>query len=362
VGYVVLDPTKIKNAKYRVTFEDTVASGGAAAPDTFKTKNFTIADITNLPAIDTLVARSIAFTDSIYLPVIDGFKLVLKNESKVSLNSALSSWNRKSVYSFQFQLWQSGFIFGLPKPSDYEIIFGPVGTDTSTSSQIVAGYTPPAIPVDFKVINTSDNKQIKFAFAELDNTGGPGVFSVSYDPLKPGGTKSDFIVFLEKNLRDSLVITWGFSMLYDSTKSEPTTGDTAKISLYKMFQANDIFEFSTQQQKIDVTQAKTDLDKIKVVPNPYIAVATWEPRNPYNTGRGSRSIHFNHLPQACTIRIYNVAGELVATIDHNSPMLDGTEEWNLLTRDNLTVAYGVYIFQVDAPGIGVKIGKFAVIK
>jgi hypothetical protein len=129
-----------------------------------------------------------------------------------------------------------------------------------------------------------------------------------------------------------------------------------------MFQANDIFEFSTQQQKIDVTQAKTDLDKIKVVPNPYIAAATWEPRNPYNTGRGSRSIHFNHLPQACTIRIYNIAGELVATLDHNSPMMDGTEEWNLLTRDNLTVAYGVYIFQVDAPGVGVKIGKFAVIK
>jgi len=362
IGYVIINPDSIRNARYRVTFEDTVVTGGAAAPDTFKTKNFTLADITNLPTIDTLISRSTAFTDSDYLPIVDGFKLVLKNESKVSLNSVLSKWSRSSIYPYQFQLWQSGFIYGLPKPSDYEIIFGPVGTDTSTQYQIVAGYTPPAIPVDFKVINTSENKRIKFAFAELDNTGGPGVFSVSYDPTRPGGSKSDYIVFLEENSSDSLVITWGFNMLFDSTKSLPTTGDTAKLALFKMFQSEDVFEFSTEREKIDIPIAKSSLDKIKVVPNPYIAVASWEPKNPYNTGRGTRSIHFNHLPQVCTIRIYNVAGELVATLDHNSPMLDGTEDWNLLTRDNLTVAYGVYIFQVDAPGIGTKIGKFAIIK
>ena len=38
------------------------------------------------------------------------------------------------------------------------------------------------------------------------------------------------------------------------------------------------------------------------------------------------------------------------------------ESWNLLTKDNLSLAYGVYIYHVDAPGIGEHIGKFAVIK
>jgi hypothetical protein len=42
--------------------------------------------------------------------------------------------------------------------------------------------------------------------------------------------------------------------------------------------------------------------------------------------------------------------------------LEGTAEWNLLTRDNLSVSYGIYIYHVDAPGIGEKVGKFAVIK
>ena len=38
------------------------------------------------------------------------------------------------------------------------------------------------------------------------------------------------------------------------------------------------------------------------------------------------------------------------------------KDWNMLSKDNLSIAYGVYILYVDAPGIGTKITKFAVIK
>jgi hypothetical protein len=34
----------------------------------------------------------------------------------------------------------------------------------------------------------------------------------------------------------------------------------------------------------------------------------------------------------------------------------------MLSKDKLSIAYGIYVFQIDAPGIGSKIGKFAVIK
>jgi hypothetical protein len=142
----------------------------------------------------------------------------------------------------------------------------------------------------------------------------------------------------------------------------PKTGDTAKLYLAKPFRAHDAFEFSMKAQGVDPVLASNSLNRIKVVPNPYVAAATWEERNPFNTGRGPRSIHFNHLPQVCTIRIYTVSGDLVATIEHNSTQLDGTAEWNLLTRDNLSVSYGIYIYHVDAPGIGQTVGKFAVIK
>jgi hypothetical protein len=41
---------------------------------------------------------------------------------------------------------------------------------------------------------------------------------------------------------------------------------------------------------------------------------------------------------------------------------DGTADWDLLSIDQLEVAYGVYIFHVDAPGVGEHMGKFALIK
>jgi hypothetical protein len=52
----------------------------------------------------------------------------------------------------------------------------------------------------------------------------------------------------------------------------------------------------------------------------------------------------------------------VKTIDHFAAIDDGMESWDLLSKDNLSVSYGVYIYHVEAPGIGEHMGKFAVIK
>ena len=104
------------------------------------------------------------------------------------------------------------------------------------------------------------------------------------------------------------------------------------------------------------------MENIKVVPNPYLGSAQWENKNPYSSGRGPRSLHFTHLPSQCTIRIFSVDGALVKTIEHNNPIDNGTEDWDMLSKDKLSISYGVYIAHVDAPGIGSKIIKFAVIK
>ncbi|MBI3005685.1 MAG: hypothetical protein HYY49_09770 [Ignavibacteriales bacterium] len=362
VGYKIVDPTKIRDKAYRITFEDTLHSGGGTAPDTFKTKAYTLVDITNAGALDTLINRSRALADPIEQPLVDGFRLTLINEKASGLNLQKSKWSDDSIMKFQFEEWRSSIIQGQPKPSDYKIIFGTVGTDTSSQYTVESGFTAPSIPVNFTVLNTSEAKNIDFAFVELDGSTGSGKFSAVYDGGRPGATRSDYIVFLEKDSRDSTVITWAFNVLFDSSRVLPDAGDTVAIVLAKIFRSSDVFEFSTKAQSVDADLARSALDKIRVVPNPYVAAATWEERNPFSTGRGPRSIHFNHLPQRCTIRIFNVSGELVATIEHDSPMLDGSAEWNLLTRDNLSVSYGIYIYHVEAPGVGEKVGKFAVIK
>jgi len=70
----------------------------------------------------------------------------------------------------------------------------------------------------------------------------------------------------------------------------------------------------------------------------------------------------NSLPLKCTIRIYTVRGYLVQTIEHDAPIENGQEPWNLVSRDGMDISYGIYVYHIDAPGIGEKIGRFAIIK
>jgi hypothetical protein len=78
--------------------------------------------------------------------------------------------------------------------------------------------------------------------------------------------------------------------------------------------------------------------------------------------RGERRLYFENLPTQCTIRIFTVNGDLVQTLERSSGVDNGREFWNLLNRDGFSVAYGIYVAHVDAPGIGEKILKFAIIK
>ena len=57
-----------------------------------------------------------------------------------------------------------------------------------------------------------------------------------------------------------------------------------------------------------------------------------------------------------------MSGKLVDTIEHDSSFDDGQAAWDLVSKDGMDIAYGVYLFHIDAPGIGEKIGRFAVIK
>ena len=47
---------------------------------------------------------------------------------------------------------------------------------------------------------------------------------------------------------------------------------------------------------------------------------------------------------------------------NKSSINNGTGKWDLLTKDNLTASYGVYIYHIEASGIGEKIGKLAIVK
>jgi hypothetical protein len=96
-----------------------------------------------------------------------------------------------------------------------------------------------------------------------------------------------------------------------------------------------------------------------VVPNPYLVRADWD------RSTNTRKIQFIHLPSECTVRIYNLVGELVRIVEHDAgedAEEGGSAEWNLLTEDDQIPASGIYIYHVSTPDGQEKIGKFAIIR
>ncbi len=118
----------------------------------------------------------------------------------------------------------------------------------------------------------------------------------------------------------------------------------------------DIFSFSSQ----DVTRVKTpqeleaQLDAVQIVPNPYWAFSLYE------TSYDTPVLKFTRLPRNVTIRIFDLAGNLVKILTKNDDTNNIT--WNLRNEASLKIASGMYIAHIEAPNIGSKVMKFAVIQ
>ncbi len=140
----------------------------------------------------------------------------------------------------------------------------------------------------------------------------------------------------------------------------PEEGTIFRITTTKPNLPADTFAFSTSAKPaFNASLAKSRLNKhyIKVVPNPYYGFSSYD-QNQFN-----RRIKITGLPDVCTIRIFNVAGDLVRTIDHNNASnndraadenleFTSIEIWDLTSNSGLFVSSGVYFIHIDAPGIG----------
>jgi hypothetical protein len=97
----------------------------------------------------------------------------------------------------------------------------------------------------------------------------------------------------------------------------------------------------------------TDLDEIRVVPNPYYAYSTYE-NNPLDT-----RVKITNLPEQCTVTIYNIAGTKVRQFTKDSPVT--SLEWDLTNFATVPVAGGVYYIHVVTDN-GEVVLKFFVIQ
>lgn len=382
IFFEIIDPMDIKNYhQYQITFTDTILPNqqGPAGYDTVTTKSYYLVDITFPEQPDTLINNEyeLPVADA---QVIDGFRLSFNNVDELSFNAEKSYWNHDSLWTFRVQRYATFNVVGTKLPYDYRVIFLESQSDSSidlcmrylpNSTNCFPGYTYPAKAVNFKAQrrialsgnDETDWEDIPIGFIDVIPIGtADGYFNAD------GNRESDWIVFMD--YEDDLgepAPSWAFYLNLHLNDEEliynaPRSGDTAYVFTEKPFLDNDIYRFTTLAPYIDSDQAKQDLNKIKVVPNPYLAANAFESQNTFTSGRGPREIQFRFLPKECTIRIFTISGELVKEIHHSSTMDFGTGKWDLLTKDNLTAAYGIYIYHIDAPGIGEKIGKLALVK
>ena len=148
------------------------------------------------------------------------------------------------------------------------------------------------------------------------------------------------------------------SFLPIDTSSAPQNSD---LPMYQ-FSTDDIYTMIGQ-----ASTAKNAMDYIRIVPNPYYAYSQYE------SSRLDNRVRITALPSVCTIKIFTMNGTLVRTFKRDvsgqeddylttndikqskrAPYLD----WDLKNQFGIPVASGLYIFHIDAPGVGEKILKW----
>jgi hypothetical protein len=201
-------------------------------------------------------------------------------------------------------------------------------------------------PIDlpFEVWNTTSNEQVLAEIYHLD------YYTPAWDP-----SAGEYIVIVNIPY-DGLAHPEGYPY-YDvwifrvaPGESGYAVGDVYEIGGAPVNGAGDKFFFKAPG--IDETLAKSEIDNVRVVPNPYIGRADWE------TLEGERRLEFTHLPREATVRVFTLAGDLVASLPQPE---GGTLVWNLLSDNGQGISPGLYYYHVESPA-GEKIGKFAIVK
>mgnify|MGYP001219422406 FL=1 len=282
-------------------------------------------------------------------PIVDGIKVTVQ-DIELALNVENTKWSISSSCSWSPEVIPFNGADQFMYPGAYEVRFFDEIVDTSSTTLHpsfgisrmnfeVWDVTPGRIPMqeEVTIIEEGNNP---------DSLWSPGDRAIIMDG-EPLGGKWEFTFFLPDS---GDTISAG-------------AGDVFFIDTHRPFAESDTLLFTTVASQYDKTVASGKLDSIYVVPNPYVVTNVLEQldlQNPMD--RGPRKIYFTNLPKECTISIYTVSGDLVETLEHNSDIENSQEHWDLTTKDNFPLAYGVYLYHVDAPGIGEKLGRFAVIK
>ena len=320
------------------------------SPDSIRASTYSLKDSTEN---EVLFARGTDLLGQGIGPVGDGLLPVVTRPLFTTVDSTRTGWAPGSQTDAALDIfYQSVLDPNLRRPGypdDFTITFDDVVRDTG----VAINPTPKRYAKFFITAHTdTGDVRLRFRFNDI-----PPLDSTLT-------TKNEFIdVIYPAPVRVDSQTTWRIRLDPDAPlpTRKPRAGDVYHVYLSRPLNDTDLFTFRTGAEHVDASLAVAQRQDPYVVPNPYVGAASFEPAPFAISGRGERRLEFRSIPLNAVVRIYTVRGELVQTLRQDGGT-GGFVAWNLRTKDNLDVAPGLYLYQVEATNEKPFIGKFAVIK
>ena len=364
----VLDPTKLTGHDYKITFSEQVDYLGETSSQT----GVNLQDLSS----GEFVLKNSPLTDvsagGDNITVVDGLLIQAMN---VASGVKSAEW---TVGNTDYQWGDSGtLLMQITTVNDFEVT---IDRGANTIARTFDS-TEVVLPITVAMFDADDpNTPIDVSSSTLfinhfDPWGALSSFTAIGDgfSLDPGGASyyapwyyKDAFVLAEfpdfpSDRHPSIILLINNG---PATATAPNDGDKFKIITYKPFRESVWYSFSTTSLTTPVAMA--DMDEIRVVPNPYLVKAVWDPGIIGDFAQYPEAkIQFTHLPENCTIDIYTVAGDKIASLDHNAQWGGqnvGSVDWNLLTQEGVEAASGLFVYVVTASDGRQKTGKFAIIR
>lgn len=337
-------PTTIASATASVSLNDTELGFNGAY---WSNDNYIFTDFTYFGYPDGTVAGSLGPAG--YVPGAGGTTSVdlLQQDVELRWTGVLGN---EVINGLNLEVTTSGGSYAtIIGASGYSIADHPLNPNPGVAE-------PFAVRVPFEVWNIDENKQINVLM--WDRSGNPtadgGKIWNTDNRVYLWAVATDYSPDALDPLSDAVTNfgTWQW-VIYQSTF---TVNDVIKMSYPNPIQVGkDVFTLTAPNYGYDATKAAEDVKEVNVFPNPYYGV------NPNEINKYQRYVTFNHLPPKATIRLFNLGGQLVKTIDKD----DATQftRWSLTNEKGLPVASGIYIAYIDMPELGkTKILKVAIIQ
>ena len=393
VWAMVVDPTTLQQAAYKVTFNDdatwSLSRGGEILVD--REGNISLDE--SYPIVEGLQVKvgNLVFTNpTTYISA------QVTNDADPE-DGDLSLWGDGTLFGYSdgygSTFWEGGGAGDNRLVRDIEFRF--TGVWDADSTAIVEGGSMATLggvsggsgerdiaAHPFKPAEVSDStgaflQRVPFEIWDVEDPDNPRQLNAVFYDRGADGSRDDGSVVYHQTYnmpgRDYITIVhtdYDPTKIHELTDDNTTwvyffsqggasvwsTGDVLKITIGNTVVAGeDEFEFSVTAATYSEALAKENVEKINVFPNPYLGV------NLAETSRYSHFVTFSYLPPKANIRIFDMSGTLVRTIEKDDP--SQFTRWDLQNQNQLPVASGMYIAHIELPGIGEsRILKLAVIQ